>query len=61
MKKTQIAIADLPALPIPKRNIGVGLLTYILVSKFVDHLPFYRQRQLFKRQKLHIAESILNR
>ena len=59
-EKTQISIADLPALPIAKSNAGAGLLAYILVSKFVDHLPFYRQRQIFKRQKLHIAESTLN-
>jgi transposase/gamma-glutamylcyclotransferase (GGCT)/AIG2-like uncharacterized protein YtfP len=59
-EKTEIAIADLPALPIPKSNAGAGLIAYILVSKFVDHLPFYRQRQIFKRQKLHIAESTLN-
>jgi hypothetical protein len=30
------------------------------VSKFVDHLPFYRQVQMFKRQNLEIAESTIN-
>jgi hypothetical protein len=33
------------------------MLAHILVNKFVDHLPFYRQSQIFKRQGLHIAES----
>ncbi len=57
---TQITIADLPSLPIPKGNAGASLLAYILVSKFVDHLPFYRQVQMFKRQNVTIAESTVN-
>ncbi len=59
-EKTHIAIAELPSLPIPKSNAGAGLLAHILVSKFVDHLPFYRQRQIFKRQQIHLAESTIN-
>ena len=59
-EKTQISIAKLPSLPIPKSNAGAGLLAHILVSKFVDHLPFYRQRQIFKRQQIHLAESTIN-
>jgi len=59
-ERTDIAIASLPLLPIPKGNAGAGLLAHIIVSKFVDHLPFYRQRQIFKRQELHMAESTIN-
>jgi transposase len=58
-EQTRIAIAPLPCLPIPKGNAGASMLAHILVSKFVDHLPFYRQRQIFKRQDLDIAESTL--
>lgn len=36
------------------------MIAHLLVSKFVDHLPFYRQRQIFKRQDLDIAESTIN-
>ena len=56
---SDIRIADLPSLPIPKGNAGAGLLAHLLVSKFVDHLPFYRQRQMFKRQDVDLAESTL--
>ncbi|MDP2423108.1 MAG: IS66 family transposase, partial [Bacteroidales bacterium] len=56
---TQILIAELPTMPIPKGNAGPGILAHILISKFVDHLPFYRQIQIFKRQDLTIAESTL--
>ncbi len=59
-EQTQITIAGLPTLPIPKGNAGAGILAHILVSKFVDHLPFYRQKQIFKRQGVIIAESTIN-
>ena len=58
-EETRIAIAELPTLPIPKGNAGPSMLAHILVSKFVDHLPFYRQVQIFKRQDLHIPESTI--
>ena len=59
-ERTQITIAGLPTLPIPKGNAGAGILAHILVSKFVDHLPFYRQKQIFKRHGVVIAESTIN-
>lgn len=58
-EQTQIVIANLPTMPIPKGNAGPGILAHILISKFVDHLPFYRQVQMFKRQDLTIAESTI--
>jgi len=59
-EQTIITIAELPTLPIPKGNAGAGILAHILVSKFVDHLPFYRQVRMFKRQDVTIAESTIN-
>ena len=56
---TNIVIAPLPTLPIPKGNAGPSMISHIMVSKFVDHQPFYRQRQIFKRQDLIIAESTI--
>jgi transposase len=55
-----IVIGQLPSLPIPRGNAGPGLLAHLLISKFVDHLPFYRQVQMFKRQDISIAESTIN-
>jgi transposase len=55
-----IVIGELPSFPIPKGNAGAGLLSHILISKYVDHLPFYRQVQQFKRADITIAESTLN-
>jgi transposase len=44
-----VIIADLPSRPIDKAIVEACLLAHILVSKYVDHLPFYRQIQMFKR------------
>jgi transposase len=58
-ESTRIEIAQLPSLPIPKGNAGASVLAHILVSKFVDHLPYYRQSKIFKRQNLHIPDSTI--
>jgi transposase len=58
-EETRIVTAAMPTLPIPKGNAGASMLAHILVSKFVDHLPFYRQVQIFKRQELNIPESTI--
>lgn len=52
-----VVIGELPSLILPKSNVGAGLLAHIFVSKFVDHTPFYRQLQIFKRQGVTIASS----
>ena len=56
---TRIITAELPSLPVPKGNAGASMIAHILVSKFVDHLPYYRQSQIFKRQNLHIPDSTI--
>jgi transposase len=45
-----VLIAPLPTRPIEKSIAEACLLAYILVSKYIDHLPFYRQIQRFKRE-----------
>ncbi len=44
-----VLIAALPGRPIEKCIAEACLLAHVLVSKYVDHLPFYRQIQMFKR------------
>lgn len=55
-----IRIANLPPLPLPKSNAGSSLLAELLVSKYMDHLPFHRQLDIFKRQNVHISASTVN-
>ncbi len=54
-----VVIGALPSRPIEKGIAGPGLLAHILISKYVDHLPLYRQRQQFRRQGVELAESTL--
>ena len=55
-----IVIGELPSLPILKGNAGASLISHIIISKYVDHLPFYRQVQMFKRLEVDLAESTIN-
>jgi transposase len=59
-KEEKIVIGELTSLLIPRGNAGPGLLSHLLLSKFTDHLPFYRQKQQFKRQDIDIAESTIS-
>lgn len=53
-------IAPLPAMPLEKSIAGPSLLTHLLVSKFVDHQPVYRQLEIFKRQNVNINYSTVS-
>ena len=50
-------IADLPVFPIEKGIAGPGLLAQVMIDKFVDHLPIYRQIERFKRENIKISSS----
>lgn len=54
-----VIIGRLPSRPIEKGLPGPGLLSHILISKFVDHLPLYRQCRQFKRLGMDIPDSTL--
>lgn len=56
-----VIIGKLPERPLPKSVAESSLLTYIFVSKFVNHLPFYRLRQIFKRDyNWQLSSSTIN-
>ena len=46
-----------PPRPIARGIAGPGLIAQIVVAKFGDHLPLYRQEDFFTRHGLHIARS----
>jgi len=54
-----VKIALLPTRVIDKGIPSAGLLAHILVGKYMDHLPLYRQIQQFKREKIPIAPSTI--
>ena len=55
-----VVIAELPSRPIPKCLAGNSLLSAIAIDKYIDHLPLYRQRQIFKRSDIEIAASTID-
>jgi transposase len=51
--------APVPAQAIDKGIPTAGLLAHVMVAKFADHLPLYRQEKIFGRAGLMIARSTL--
>jgi transposase len=55
----RIVQAAAPSRPIARGLAGPGLLAHVLVSKYLDHLPLYRQSQIYKRDELDLSTSTL--
>ena len=54
-----IVSAPKPPSPIAKGLPGPGLLAFIIVSKYFDHLPLYRLEHILKRQGLPLSRSTM--
>lgn len=54
-----VLIGKLPSRPIEKAMAGEGLLAQIVIDKYVDHLPLYRQMQRFERSGVKLSYSTL--
>ena len=55
----QIVQAPAPSRPIARGVAGPGLLAHVLVSKYCDHLPLYRQSQIYARDGIELDRSTL--
>ena len=55
-----VSIAPLPLQMLPKSIATAGLLAYIIISKYVDALPLYRQEQIFKRLGIDIVRQTMS-
>lgn len=55
-----IVTPALPALPLAKSYAGASLLAELMVNKYVNHLPFYRQIQMFKQLGITLAPATIN-
>jgi transposase len=55
----KIVQASAPSRPIARGVAGPALLAHVLVSKYADHLPLYRQSQIFARSGLDLDRSTL--
>lgn len=54
-----VVIGELPSRPLEKAMAGPGLLAQIVIDKYVDHLPLYRQMQRFERSGVKLPYSTL--
>lgn len=48
-----------PSRPVERGLAGPNLLAHVIVSKFSDHLPLYRQSEIYARQGVEISRSTL--
>jgi len=55
-----VSIAPLPPQLIPQGIATAGLVSYILISKFADALPFYRQEKIFARIGVEIGRATMS-
>ena len=54
-----IVQAETPSRPIPRGLAGPGLLAHVLVAKYADHLPLYRQSEMYAREGVELERSTL--
>lgn len=54
-----IAQAPAPSRPIPRGYAGPGLLAHVIVAKYTDHLPLYRQSQIYSREGVALERSTM--
>jgi len=58
-KCDHIVQAAAPTRPIERGVAGPGLLAHVLVSKYADHLPLYRQSEIYARYGVELERSTL--
>jgi transposase len=51
--------APAPSRPIARGMAGAGLLAHVMVSKYCDHVPLYRQSGIYARERVEIDRSTM--
>lgn len=60
IEHTGVLIAPIPSRTVKRGLFDESVLTHLLISKYVDHLPLHRLRMMFGRQDINIAASTLS-
>ena len=55
----RVVEAPAPSRPIERGLAGPGLLAHVIVSKYADHLPLFRQSEIYARQGVEIPRSTM--
>ena len=56
-----IVQAPVPSKPIARSYAGAGLLAHVVAGKYADHLPLYRQSEIYRRQGVELSRATLGR
>ena len=56
----KITQQPMPSLPIVRGMPGAGLLAHIMVARFDDHLPYYRQSEIYAREGVELERATLS-
>lgn len=56
-----IVQAPAPSRPIERGIAGPGLLARIIMAKFAEHLPLYRQSEIYARQGVELHRNTMGR
>ncbi|MCI5353603.1 IS66 family transposase, partial [Escherichia coli] len=56
-----IVQAPVPSKPIARSYAGAGLLAHVVAGKYADHLPLYRQSEIYRRQGVELGRATLGR
>ena len=56
----QVLSPSMPTLPLARSYAGSSILAELMINKYVNHLPFYRQIQMFKQLGMSIPPSTIN-
>lgn len=54
-----VSVAPMPPTVVPQGQPGPGLVAHVLLSKYDDHLPLYRQQQQFARLGVNFPRQTL--
>ncbi len=55
-----VILAWVPRRTITRGIFGDSLLAYLVIGKYIDHLPLYRQIKIFERLGIHLAASTVS-
>ncbi|MBV9018640.1 MAG: IS66 family transposase, partial [Alphaproteobacteria bacterium] len=51
--------APMPPLPIPRGQADASVLAHVAIAKYCDHLPLYRQSEIYARDGVELERSLL--
>jgi transposase len=54
-----MAQAPIPSLPVPRGMAGPSFLAHIAIAKYCDHVPLYRQAEIYARAGIDVGRSLL--